>query len=69
MLLDPSELRENTDRYGGLSYNVVKWPVCQSVVLKKHDTLTHRPKHVGARILNKSVVQICALCWLFLLQV
>jgi hypothetical protein len=26
-LLHPSELRENTDRYGGLSYNVVKWPV------------------------------------------
>jgi hypothetical protein len=25
-LMDPSELRENTDRYCGLSYNVVKWP-------------------------------------------
>jgi hypothetical protein len=22
---------KNTDRYGGLSYNVVKWPVCRSV--------------------------------------
>jgi hypothetical protein len=26
------------------------------------------PKHVGASILNKGVVQISALCWLFLLQ-
>jgi cytochrome c oxidase subunit IV len=25
-------------------------------------------KHVGARIYNKAVVQICALCWLFLLR-
>jgi hypothetical protein len=25
------ELRENTDRYGGLSNNVVKWPACLSV--------------------------------------
>jgi hypothetical protein len=33
-LLDPSELRENTDRYCGLSYNVVKWPVCRSVVVQ-----------------------------------
>jgi predicted aldo/keto reductase-like oxidoreductase len=31
-----SELRENTDRYGGLSYNVVKWPVCRSVVVHSH---------------------------------
>jgi hypothetical protein len=29
---------KNTDRYGGLSYNVVKWPVCRGV-----NTLTHRP--------------------------
>jgi hypothetical protein len=42
---------KNTDRYGGLSYNVVKWPVCrsaevQSVVLPSwvHYTLT---KHNG----------------------
>jgi hypothetical protein len=32
-LLDRSELHENTDRYGGLSYNVVKWPVSRSVVV------------------------------------
>jgi hypothetical protein len=31
--VDPSELRENTDRYGGLSYNVVKRPVCRSIVV------------------------------------
>jgi hypothetical protein len=31
-LLDPAELHENTDRFGGISYNVVKWPVCRSVV-------------------------------------
>jgi hypothetical protein len=24
---------KNTDRYGGLSYNVVKWPVCRSVLV------------------------------------
>jgi hypothetical protein len=28
------ELRENTDRFSGLSYNVVKWPVCRSVVVQ-----------------------------------
>jgi hypothetical protein len=33
-LLDPSELLENTDRCGGLSYNVVKWPVCRSVMVQ-----------------------------------
>jgi hypothetical protein len=33
-LLDPSELRENTYRYGCLSYNVVKWPVCRIVVVQ-----------------------------------
>jgi hypothetical protein len=27
-------IRENTDRYGGLSYNVVKWPVCHCVVVQ-----------------------------------
>jgi hypothetical protein len=31
--LGPSELHENTDRFGGISYNVVKWPVCRSVVV------------------------------------
>jgi hypothetical protein len=25
---------KNTDRYGGLSYNVVKWPVCRSVEIQ-----------------------------------
>jgi hypothetical protein len=48
---DPSELLENTDRYGGLSYNLAKWPVCQSVVRDSagkhnrlnHDTPTNRP--------------------------
>jgi hypothetical protein len=38
-LLDPYELRENTDRYGGLSYNVVKWPVCRSVVVQSLTSL------------------------------
>jgi hypothetical protein len=33
-LLDPSEVRKNTDRYGCLSHNVVKWPLCQSVVVQ-----------------------------------
>jgi hypothetical protein len=29
-----SELRENTDRHGRLSYNVVKWPVHRNVVVQ-----------------------------------
>jgi hypothetical protein len=33
-LLDPSELHENTDRFDGISYNVVKWPECRSVVVQ-----------------------------------
>jgi hypothetical protein len=30
-LLDLSELHENTDRFGGISYNAVKWHVCTHV--------------------------------------
>jgi hypothetical protein len=45
---------KNTDRYGGLSYNVIKWPVCRSVevqsvvppsgtvCLRQHDVLYRR---------------------------
>jgi hypothetical protein len=73
-----SELRENTDRYGGLSYNVVKWPVCQSVVVMvpsrvhspgkhnrlNHDTQTHRPlKHIIWKI-TKLICILTSLRWI-----
>jgi hypothetical protein len=57
--MDPSELREITGRYGGLSYNVVKWSVCRSIMVQS------KPRHTYT---NKAVVQISSLGWLFLLR-
>jgi hypothetical protein len=41
---------KNTDRYRGLSYNVVKWPVCrsakvQSVALPSWEAQQTEPQH------------------------
>jgi hypothetical protein len=61
-LLDPSELRENTDRYGGLSYSVVRWPVCRSVVVQSAHSSIINPSQDFSINACRYLVSNCSLC-------